>query len=171
MTRETDTCGAWPRPRRELGQLPRSQGLQSCPVTETGGSVLSGDAWAPGLSEVSGFRPRTLQMLGEPAGCKGSPAVVISVRPARWRQPPPAAARCAPLNAPVPCRRQASPTAQSQRIARRAGDTGSILGSGRSPGGGNGNLLMENPMHRGAWRATVHGVTKSRKRLNNPAQV
>ena len=37
--------------------------------------------------------------------------------------------------------------------------------SGRSPGEGNGNLLqypsLENPMDRGAWQATVHGVTKS----------
>ena len=40
----------------------------------------------------------------------------------------------------------------------------SIPGSGRSPGGGNGNLLscsfLENPMDRGAWRAAVHGVTE-----------
>ena len=46
-----------------------------------------------------------------------------------------------------------------------AGDLGSIPGSGRSPGEGNGNPLqyscLENPMDRGAWRATVHGVTKS----------
>ena len=46
-----------------------------------------------------------------------------------------------------------------------AGDTGSIPGSNRSPGGGNGNPLqhscLENSMDRGAWRATVHGVTKS----------
>ena len=51
------------------------------------------------------------------------------------------------------------------------GDTGSIPGSGRSPGGGNGNLLqyscLENPMDRGAWRATVHGVLKSQTRLSN----
>ena len=43
--------------------------------------------------------------------------------------------------------------------------SGSILGLGRSPGEGNGNPLqyscLENPMDRGAWRATVHGVTKS----------
>ena len=42
---------------------------------------------------------------------------------------------------------------------------GSIPGSGRSPGGGNGNLLqyscLENPMDRGAWQAEVHGVAKS----------
>ena len=46
-----------------------------------------------------------------------------------------------------------------------AGDPGSISGSGRSPGGGHGNLLqyscLENPMDTGAWRAAVHGVTKS----------
>ena len=49
-------------------------------------------------------------------------------------------------------------------------DTSSISGSGRSPGEGNGNLLqcscLENPMDRGAWRATVHRVTKSQTRLN-----
>ena len=40
-----------------------------------------------------------------------------------------------------------------------------IPGSGRSPGGGHGNLLQyscwENPMDRGAWQATVYGVAKS----------
>ena len=44
-------------------------------------------------------------------------------------------------------------------------DTGSIPGSGRSPGGGNGNLLqyfcLENPMDRAAWCITVHRVTES----------
>ena len=45
-----------------------------------------------------------------------------------------------------------------------AGDLGSIPGSGRSAGEGNGNPLqyycLGNPMDRGAWRAIVHGVTK-----------
>ena len=44
----------------------------------------------------------------------------------------------------------------------KAGDEGSIPGSGRSPGGVNGNLLqnscLENPTDRGAWLATVHRV-------------
>ena len=48
--------------------------------------------------------------------------------------------------------------------ACNSGDPGSILGSGRSPGEGNGYSLqyscLENPMDRGAWQATVHGVTK-----------
>ena len=46
-----------------------------------------------------------------------------------------------------------------------AEDVGSILWSGRSPGEGNGNPLryscLGNPIDRGAWQATVHGVTKS----------
>ena len=50
-------------------------------------------------------------------------------------------------------------------------DTGSIPGSGRSPGGGNGNSLqyscLENPMDRGAGWATVHGVAKSQKQLKS----
>jgi len=46
------------------------------------------------------------------------------------------------------------------------GDMGLILGSGRSPGGGNGNSLqysyLENSMERGAWGTTVCGITKHR---------
>ena len=46
------------------------------------------------------------------------------------------------------------------------GDLGSIPGSGRSPGEGNGNPLqypcLENPMDRGAWKAAVHGVAEGR---------
>ena len=49
--------------------------------------------------------------------------------------------------------------------ACNAGDPGSIPGMGRSPGEGNGNPLqyscLENPMDRGVWVTTVHGVTKS----------
>ena len=45
-------------------------------------------------------------------------------------------------------------------------DVGSISGKGRSSGGGNGNPLqyscLENPMDRGAWCATIHGVAQSR---------
>ena len=44
-------------------------------------------------------------------------------------------------------------------------DPGSIPGSGRSPGEGNGNPLqyscLENPMDRGAWQTTIHGITES----------
>ena len=57
--------------------------------------------------------------------------------------------------------------------ACNAGDTGdgsSIPGLGRCPAEGNGNSLqyssLENPMDRGAWWATVHGVAKSQTRLD-----
>ena len=58
-----------------------------------------------------------------------------------------------------------------------ARDTGSILRSRRSPGGGHGDPLqcswLENPMDRGAWWAAVHGVTQSQtwlKRLSTQAR-
>ena len=48
-------------------------------------------------------------------------------------------------------------------------DTGSNPGQGMSSGGGHGNSLqyacLENPMDRGAWRATIHRVTKSGTKL------
>ena len=56
-----------------------------------------------------------------------------------------------------------------------AGDLGLIPGSGRSPGEGNGNPLqyswLENPMDRGAWWATVHGVTKSQTQVSDLTSV
>ena len=71
---------------------------------------------------------------------------------------------------------RASQVAQRQRInllanAGDARDSGSIPGSGRSPGVGNGNPLqyscLENSLDRGAWLATVHGVAKSHTWLSN----
>ena len=57
------------------------------------------------------------------------------------------------------------------------GDVSSILGSGRSPGGGNDNSLehacLGNPMDRGAWQATVHGGGKELdkiEQLSTPSQ-
>ena len=51
-----------------------------------------------------------------------------------------------------------------KNLPTNAGDTGLIPGLGRSPGEGNGNSLHYfcpgNAMDRGAWQATVHGVTK-----------
>ena len=56
-----------------------------------------------------------------------------------------------------------------KEIVCNAGAMGSISGLGRSPRGGNGNSLqyscLENPMDRGAWQATVHGVAQSWTRL------
>ena len=59
----------------------------------------------------------------------------------------------------------------SKASACNAGDPGLISGLGRSSGEGNGNPLqyscLENSMEGGAWLATVHGVAKSRTRLND----
>ena len=59
------------------------------------------------------------------------------------------------------------PTCSAENVR----DMGLVLGSGGFPGGGNGHSLqyscLENPMDRGAWRATVHGVAKSRARLSD----
>ena len=55
--------------------------------------------------------------------------------------------------------------------ACNVGDLGSVPGSGRSPGGGNGNPLqyscLENPMDRGGRQAPVHGVAKSQIGLSD----
>ena len=66
----------------------------------------------------------------------------------------------------------ASQVAQTvKESACNAGDLGSIPGSGRFPGEGNGNPFqysgLENPMDRGAGWATVHGVAKSPTQLSN----
>ena len=62
-------------------------------------------------------------------------------------------------------------SSDGKESACNAGDLGLIPGWGRSPGEGNGNLLqyscLENPMDRGAWRATVYGVAKSQAQLSN----
>ena len=64
-----------------------------------------------------------------------------------------------------------------KNLPATAGDVGSILGWGSSPGGGNGTPLqyfrLENRTDRGAWQATVHGVTKSRtpEHTNNVSMI
>ena len=59
----------------------------------------------------------------------------------------------------------------SKAYASSTGDLGSIPGSGRSPGEGNGNppqySCLENPTDGGAWWDTVHGVAKSRTQLSD----
>ena len=58
-----------------------------------------------------------------------------------------------------------------KKSACNAGELSSTPGSGRSPRGGNGNPFqhscLENPMDRGAWQATVHGVAKSQTWLRD----
>ena len=60
---------------------------------------------------------------------------------------------------------------EGKKSACNAGDPGSIPGSGKSPGEGNGNPLqyfcLENSRDRGAWQATVHEVAKGQTRPHN----
>ena len=62
-------------------------------------------------------------------------------------------------------------SSDGKEFACSVGDPALIPGSGRSPEEGNGNPVqyscLENPLDRGAWRATVHEVTKSRTRLSD----
>jgi len=61
-------------------------------------------------------------------------------------------------------------SSDSKASSCNAVDHGSIPGLGRVPGGDGHPLqysCLENPMDKGAWRATVHGVTKSRTRLSD----
>ena len=66
---------------------------------------------------------------------------------------------------------EASSDSDGKESACNAGDLDLIPGSGRSFGEGNGNPLwcscLENPMDRGAWQATVHGIAKSQTRLSD----
>ena len=83
----------------------------------------------------------------------------------------------------IPWRRDRKPTpvflgfpgdSDGKEFTCNAGDLGLIPGLGRPPGEGNGNPFqysgLENPMDRGAWWATVHGVTQSQTRLSDEAQ-
>ena len=60
---------------------------------------------------------------------------------------------------------------EDKESACNEGDLGLIPGLGRSPGEGNGNPLqyscLENPIDRGTWQTTVHGVAKSLTRLSD----
>ena len=62
-------------------------------------------------------------------------------------------------------------TQMAKEFTCNAGDPGLIPGSGRFPGGGSSYPLqyfcLENPVDRGAWWATVHGVTNSRTQLSD----
>ena len=60
---------------------------------------------------------------------------------------------------------------ESEESACHAGELGSVSGSGKSLGEGNGNPFqcscLENTMDGGAWWATIHGVAKSRTQLSD----
>ena len=69
------------------------------------------------------------------------------------------------------CQQKPSGSLDGKESACNSGDQGLIPGLGRSPGEGNDNPLQyscrENSMDRGAWRATVYGVSKSQTQQSN----
>ena len=73
--------------------------------------------------------------------------------------------KCIIVQPPSPCFPGDKVVKNPPANAGYSGDVGLIPGSGRYPGEGNSNRLqyfcLENPMDRGVWRATVHGVKKS----------
>ena len=74
----------------------------------------------------------------------------------------------------VPFSQSESGGSDSKESAYKVGDLGLIPGLGRFPGEENGHPLqyssLGNPMDRGAWQATVHGVAKNQTRLSDQAQ-
>ena len=115
---------------------------------------------ATGMSVSSPLPFLTLPALFPPflLWCHSSHIGVVVETP--WHQPP-----CSHLYETAGSRMDFPGGSDDKESVYNAGDESSIPGSGRSPGGGHGNLLqcscLENPMHREAWRATVHGVAQS----------
>ena len=89
---------------------------------------------------------------------------------ADWYEPVPCPTRqiCCPSLLPWA---SLVPSSDAKESAQNEGDPGSIPGLGRSPEEGNGSPLqysaLGNPMDRGAWRATVHGIAKSQTGLSD----
>ena len=78
---------------------------------------------------------------------------------------------CKPMAVLFQCMTKFTTKKKKKESACKAGDPGLIPGLERSWGGGHGNPLqyycLENPMDRGAWWATVHGVARSWARLSH----
>ena len=134
-------------------------------------------AWTGSWRRVLGMRGRcrTLSVPTPPLGLPSS--FIISLHSAQFSQPISrpvqfrvtywTACSILPLSCfkpppPPPCSWGFPRGSEGKESACNAGDPGSIPGSGRSTGKGNSNPLqyscLEDPMDRGAWQATVHGV-------------
>ena len=94
-----------------------------------------------------------------------APACSPSFPLPRWPRTAPARILFCSMYSLCMCDPQASRWLSGKKSTCQAGDAGSIPVPGRPPGGGHGNPLqdscLKNPMDRGAWRATVHGVAES----------
>ena len=132
------------------------------------GDPMDRRAWWAAVHEVT---ENGIQRSTHSAGLV--PMSLLETTPGRWRGPGLPADGLA-LSPPLPTHRPPHlhlgnlcfpGGSDGKESACHAGDLGLIPGLGRSPGEGNGNPLqcscLENSMNRGAWWATVHGVTKS----------
>ena len=157
---------SWPG-QFALGEWP-SLGLRTI---QTKGQLYSGQAWGHRPSSVE--RPDCV-----PRNCL--PSLPLSLLPPRPDTPYPLlfshrASHLLAIHVAWICLCVPSMSfpggSDSKESTCNAGDLGSIPGSGRSSGGGNGNPLqysgLENPTDRGAWWAAVHGVAQSQTRLSD----
>ena len=107
----------------------------------------------------SSGRCQSASVLGHPSGLVNGLALVAQMEAVRGPN-----IELDPLSKAILA--AALPVSSVSQVANAgdARDAGSILGLGRCPGEGHGNPLqyfyLENPMNRGAWRATAHGVPK-----------
>ena len=111
----------------------------------------------------------TIPWTEEPGGLQFVEHIESDMTKETWQAP--AHRHCPPRS--FSCSYTASFPGDSDRkeSSCNAGDPGLIPGLGRSPGEGNGHPTQyscrENPMDRGSWSATVHGVAKHRTRLSD----
>ena len=144
-------AGPCPRSAFLGGQICTGAFLHCLPVTREG----------PGSSDK--------RTLAAPSRCERClPRVMLAFAPRSSQVP---AAHSAKLRALTTVLTATGGGADGKACACNVGDPGSIPGSGRSPGEGNGNPLqcscLENPRDGGAWWDAVYGVAQSRTRLSN----
>ena len=136
------------------------------PVRWFADSALCGGCCSAG----PGHRVAGCRILGDPGTSTGSlvgrVTVLKTLLPTLWQVKPDPG-----ISAGLLAGRVLPRWLGSKEFPCNSVDTGSIPGLGRSPGGGNGYSLqyscLANPMDRGAWWATVHGVPKSWTQLSN----
>ena len=160
--------GTISKPLRGSGGFMTPQSLQHCLLLSIGGTgFLSGPSTVSPVWALSGTFKEAVALSEQESWLGKSSFLVIPIPcrvPAEIRRPPKFKVSSEWL--------QGFPGGSGgKESACDMGDLGSIPGLARSPGERNGNPLqyssLENSMDRGAWQATVHGVTKSWTWLSN----
>ena len=140
------------------------------PISEPGGSQHV-DRTLSRKGKEAGRAATAVKKLAESAGEEGGAGLGSDWAPLRTRAQRRLRASWLLLGHFLPCGHCFPGCSDHKESARDAGDPGSVPGLGRSPAEGKGYRLqfsgLEKPMDRGAWRAAVHGVTKSQRRLSD----